>query len=69
VSGALAPGITGKEFHGDRMDAAIGNLVTQQGVDLLLALDRAQGRQRITDEQQLKISAFTLDHYFSVGEL
>src|SRR5690606_22047964 len=54
VSATIIPGLAGEEFHGDRMNATIGDRLVEQRIDLLLALDRRQGRQLVADQQQLK---------------
>src|SRR5690606_11774718 len=69
ASGAAVPGFAGKEFHGDRMDATIGNGLVEYGVDLLLTLDRRHRGQLVTDQQPLKVAAFAVRFHLHVGQL
>src|SRR5690606_3159715 len=57
-SGTLGPVGAAEEFHGDGMNAAIGNPGIEVCINLLLALHRAQGHQLVADQVQLKIAAF-----------
>src|SRR5690554_6220446 len=65
----VVPGFAGKKFHGDRMDAAIGDRAVEQRIDLLLMLDRRQRRQFVTDQQQLKVAAFAFHFHLCLGQM
>src|SRR5690606_8061739 len=65
----VSPGLTGKKFHGDRMDAAVGNRAVEQRIDLLLTLDRRQRRQFVADQQQLEIAALAVYFHLGIGQL
>ncbi|MNJ20951.1 hypothetical protein D3C77_152930 [compost metagenome] len=58
---ALSPGCAAEKFHGYRMDAAIGDPRIKMSIDLLLTLDRAQGRQFVADHVQLEVAAFAFN--------
>src|SRR5690606_24382139 len=67
-SGALRPSGAAEEFHGHGVDAAVGDPGVEVGIDLLLALDRAEGRQFVTDQVELEVAALTLYLDLGIGQ-
>src|SRR5690606_7221145 len=64
-SGAPGPVDTTEEFHGDGVNAAVGDPGIEMSIDLLLALDRAQAGQLVADHVELEVAAFAF--HFHLG--
>src|SRR5690606_23813669 len=66
-SGTRGPLGTAEKFHGNGVNAAVGDPGVQMRIDLLLALDRRQCGDLVADDIELEIAAFSLDFHLRLG--